>query len=943
MEDKLGTIFDVPFEVTLNTDSVAYDINVMGVNAPKNLANNGIVRDGGLTEVYSSIKPLVTKNSVYHTSNGNKVYIDSTGHKSVYINDVKQFELDTNISFREELKIKGYGDCSISATGTFLCLRFTGTQFILDELNDAGTVINTKSANYSAAPVSLPAFCIVIDNTTHSFANSLYVVFCKLGATPGTNAINSIDFTTSTVTQIIGSGTALSLISAYKVGSGYVVSFDTTPPLPRGALFTGAPAPPNKMGITNAVAPLFACYYNDTTMVGAFTNVTFGGIQLDGQLSKNWYTKNLYIIGDMHTNPSTTIFCVGTITYAAGHIVATSCSVFTGVSGQCSHSQFGAVYQMYQGAATTSTFLGGTIIDLSLPWAVNTASTERDGAGGGVNYNVMFSPDCAFILAINTTTFLSVKNTGGSNALLTLSNTKTSQGNALCSLGDIYNMSQIFFYQISNNESGKILFRNSDGNYSYIRYGNDIDFSYSEIDKGVVSISCSSMINIIDTNKKTLVTNCSTFITSTVAPMVVSSTVGTDVVNFFAENEYSQCVDLGSYTAVPIGNLGTDSTTGQAITKLFSTYLRDSISDIYVYVNGRGRDTISNAFGTINPIASFFSYTISGAKYTGGGDFTYIPSPYEPIPITSGYDFRNGMALLNNGSAVGAVGLTNYDGINFLLQKYDASFRLFGQLYAFDGEYIYNLPLSAGSSGTVGTPILVSIANGLRYLCVTPQAAIFISDFDNSIFTFNGGRDVQRLMNLSQKAQIIEGAYCVANEELVMKTTNSLIYSRTGIISEMPEPYTPYTSYSLQESRDAVWAVHATDGSSTAFFYKAVSGGVIVPLSLQTSYYGYGSNRMKRIRRIAIRMQFKSFVTSQIILKWNWVTEDSSGTTANAVVTPIGDANGYAVFDYIPSPAYVLGGSLSIISADATQKIVLLSITAYIHADADAQTLNHAL
>jgi len=80
-----------------------------------------------------------------------------------------------------------------------------------------------------------------------------------------------------------------------------------------------------------------------------------------------------------------------------------------------------------------------------------------------------------------------------------------------------------------------------------------------------------------------------------------------------------------------------------------------------------------------------------------------------------------------------------------------------------------------------------------------------------------------------------------------------------------------------------------------------------------------------------------------VTLAWNWITVDANGTSPNVTITPTTDANGYAMIDYIPAPAYVLGGSLSLSVTDNTQKIVLLSMTAYIEPSADAQTLNHAV
>jgi hypothetical protein len=541
-----------------------------------------------------------------------------------------------------------------------------------------------------------------------------------------------------------------------------------------------------------------------------------------------------------------------------------------------------------------------------------------------LNISPVYVPDCSSNQLIGTNIYLSIKNVNGLNALICLSSNISDQGNPLCAFGDMYNKSQVFTYSQSATV-GKVMFRNSDGNYTVIRYGNDINYSYSEIANGTVIISVGSSYNIIDSNSVEILQNSSSFITSTLTPFVLAPTNYT--YNTFSYNKYSQCVDIGSYLNCQVNNLFF-STTPASFSYSFNTG---------VFVNGFGIYFLQGAAN------NGYLYTFVNNPAVNALNFTYVPSPYEPIPITAGYDFRNGMALLNNGSAVGSIGLANYDGTaGFLLQQYQASFRLYGQLYAFDGEYIYNIPLSAGSSGAAGTPVQIAIANGLKFLCQTPMTAVFLSDYDNTLFIFSGGRDVEKLICLNQKPAIASAAYCVNNEELVIQTQSSLLYLRSGIISEMPAPYTPYTNYVLRQSNKAVWAVNTVTGSLTAYFYNNVNGSTLIPINLQTAYYGYGSNRMKVINRIVVRILYKGLAGTPLTITWNWITDISNGTST-ATVTPVTDANGYGIFDYVPNPNYVMAGSLGIASADATQKKVLLSITAFIQPSADAQTLNHAL
>jgi hypothetical protein len=959
---ELDTIYDVPFEVTLNTDTVSYDVNAMEKDKPKNLLNNGIVRDGGLTEVYQQQPTLTNPSSVYHTSNGHTVHIDSVNHKTVYIDNVKQFDLLSDISFYEKFKIKGYGDVVISSTGTFLALKYTGAQFIFDEIDDTGTIINTKSCTFASNNKVIYSQVVFVDAPGPTFANTLYIAYSENRYFGSTSQIFSIDFATSTSTMIysgikIGSISCnvFSLIQAYKVGSGYIISADVSGPSDRPAYYSGSPTrfngdyPPSPIFVSNAKACQFVVVFNNTSITTAFT---LSG--KSGCLQVYWPSNILYLVGEdfAGAGPYNSIWSVG---WAAGLIVISPIfSTLTVGKSLCTSTQFGTFSQAYSADPSlvgSNTF--GEFAQIDIP--ASSVGFGYPGPGGFSNVNIGFAPDSAHNILINTNVYLSIKNSSGSNAIIAISQAQANQGNSLCAVGDMFNMARCFTYTI-NSTSGKILFRTADGNYSYIRYGNDISYSYIEIDSGVVSISSISSHNIIDVNKKVFANNCNSFITSTFAPqnaVVGLSPTCTSVqscsLSIFESNEYSQCFDLGEWLNVSVGYALTYAPNGNRFyssNTIVSSYNYNNNSTghdmdlIDIYINGRGK-----CIKGINSGSNLYYTTVleNGSLLPTSPQYTYVPSPYQLIPVNSGYDYREGVALLNNGSGIGVQGLANYDGTaGFLLQKYTASFRLFGQLYAFDGEYIYNLPLSAGSSGTVGTPVVVTVANGLRFLCATPQAAVFVSDYDNAVFTFNGGRDVERLLPMNLKGQILSAAYCTANEEIVFQTPTTLIFSRSGIMSELPAPYSPASNYVLQETPQAVWAVNLVTGSSTAYFYKAVAGGVIIPLKLQTSYYGFGSNRMKRVRRIVIRMLFASGTSSQVNIQWNWITDVANGTSATATITPATDANGYAIIDYIPTPAYVLGGSLTIFSTDATQKKVLLSITAMHHPDADAQTLNHA-
>jgi hypothetical protein len=70
-------------------------------------------------------------------------------------------------------------------------------------------------------------------------------------------------------------------------------------------------------------------------------------------------------------------------------------------------------------------------------------------------------------------------------------------------------------------------------------------------------------------------------------------------------------------------------------------------------------------------------------------------------------------------------------------------------------------------------------------------------------------------------------------------------------------------------------------------------------------------------------------------LNWNWQTQDQQGTTV-ATVAPACNTDGYARFEWNPSPASVTAGQFRMTSTDAAQKKVLLELIIYYKPESDA-------
>jgi len=957
MEDMIGTVIDVPFETTLNTDTILNDIVTIGVGS-KNLVNNGIIRDGGLTEVYQKTNTTSnTSNSLtYYTSSGKRFYVDDDA-KQAYIDD-KKIQWDfTNAWFSKGVNLGYFDDAVLSTTGTIICLLRKRYSALMYEYDYNGNLLNSSSYTLPLLKYNETApSCITRYFTGNTFSNSIYITEVCYSSGIG-----------------IGFHINLSTMTTYNLGIGVGTSggdsrlysyFDSTSTKSLFLLLNTA-----LLGSPGVV------YYN-TSIGGATSGMIVGGAGVNGTEyivpSANGY---IFLQKNYNGAPfkvQTTNAAWGTFTEILPAGITSPVPRTTGGGSIISNiNQFGGVAH-YRGTGITDALVCTSIFTATAP-------EKLVNIGSSV---FMFTPDTssyASYMPLDSVKRITCSNISGNPAYYSLCG-------AGCNMITEYGAIDPWHVPFSKNISGnnfRFMYRDSIGNIRTVNIG-DISFVnpiISEIDMDVLYLPISDNYNIFESKNNEFYVNYGAYSTSHVFnPKTITGT-GSISANLFASNKFSSMIDQGK--------LWTGLST--SIGSTFYSLMKDT-NKFFYYEDNVGYNAIS--------LDQYFYFQISSAI----PPINYVQSYFNPIPTGYNYDYRNGLVLLDDGCAPGKPGMASYVNTNFLTQIYKSSFRLFGQLYAYDGTYIYNLPLSAGSDGTVGTPVIVAYANGLTFLCQTPKMAIFLSEFDNSLYVFNGGKDVDRLLNLNLKPTVREAAYCVASDELAIKCcenstlgdTDGILMMRNGMISEYlikdliesigPTTYygdipgdvyikvdtinynTPIigtgetitinsgitytisgtwdsTSHHLQAAANETWIVNNFTGQSIALFYKQATGSVIVPLKLQTAYYGMGSNRRMRCNRIVYRVKFFDKIPIRINFTWDYITSgDNTNVTGtdSASIIPVTDDQGCAIIDWIPPVAAVIGGSIGVSVDDQEQKFMILSITIYTAIEADCQTVNHA-
>lgn len=376
------------------------------------------------------------------------------------------------------------------------------------------------------------------------------------------------------------------------------------------------------------------------------------------------------------------------------------------------------------------------------------------------------------------------------------------------------------------------------------------------------------------------------------------------------------------------------------------------------------------AYGGVSGIVDVFyedEYKISVGQSNGTIinpallDTLYVEDNRIPAPLGSGIS-----DLLFSLVDKIAVRERNYDGYqlaNEITGTYEA-FELYGSIYLFDGVDISQLTLAAGVVSSVD---FVAHAIGLVYLASAPTLAYFLSSFDNSLFSFDGGRAVQKMGRFNRKAAISEAAYNVRENTLVLVTADSLIWIRDGIVTENDLPFTgDFTvfitengTFFLQDGAvvqylyeqidvldetidggtfDSGVFTDTIDGGafSDTDFNEVIDGGTfdqegaVCPFSWESAFIGQADNNLQVISRYAIRFYSPTRDEAEVTVTYTAFNQETRWTETKTFT--IGDAtnpwddDGNAYISFRPTKGRALAQSIGVAFAE---KLVLYEVYAY--------------
>jgi len=250
------------------------------------------------------------------------------------------------------------------------------------------------------------------------------------------------------------------------------------------------------------------------------------------------------------------------------------------------------------------------------------------------------------------------------------------------------------------------------------------------------------------------------------------------------------------------------------------------------------------------------------------------------------------------------------------------SWTLYGQTYIYDNHIISAVYLD--STGVISSIENLCYAENLIYLGSNNIKAYFLRDYDSSIYSFNGGRDLVLEKAWSSKPLPTKVVYDSYSNNLVWlaknNDNNSLLYIyRNGIICEIPVNH-PIDTIDVYDN-----GLIFTQGRQRFTFplFNPVldlesqyieSTDTIYPFELTTRLSGVSPSVLLDFKRIDIRFYSKGKLPLQITVD-SIVAEGNTqySTTMIYTIKPNNyDTLGYFHIKYIPQHKTGIGVSLSI-------------------------------
>lgn len=233
-------------------------------------------------------------------------------------------------------------------------------------------------------------------------------------------------------------------------------------------------------------------------------------------------------------------------------------------------------------------------------------------------------------------------------------------------------------------------------------------------------------------------------------------------------------------------------------------------------------------------------------------------------------------------------------------------FVLYGQIYGVLDNKIVSLTVSDGVFSN--SSIIVDI-KGLQYVGSTPYQAFFYSKFNRSVYVFTGDRQLSLLFNATSLTDIYSFKYNPANNALFWNTNLGLIIIENNEACLIPGLVIE-DIYFLDDRFDVVNETEIKEYSK-----NAIEGFEVLPLELETSFYGASETTLSIIDTWYIRFVSESHESGTITLSvktWTDTGSESEEVEVNVDAADWDDVTDSYYLRFQPSLQRGVGVSLAI-------------------------------
>ena len=974
-----GTEQPLPLSAPLNTTSVSQDIYDISTGGPA-IANNGIQRDGGITELFQESNTLPSTFTTYVTSNGCVVGIDSaTGNVStlsqtlnysppLYPSDAL-LPLDTLFPSGSTGAYVGFGSIGGSGTRSYFKRQQIPAQY-LDVVVASGTAVARQT--YTLLGLRYVGTDLIAIDEFDYITNTIYNT--KTAAAAGMDAGSCARFARANTLTYANCVTNGGFIYSKIVTGVYYIQYNNSGGVVNTSKAVNAGQLADISCYWHAGRLVFTCTSGVTS--GCYYNTTVSNYAGWSTLTSASYTASGVMLGDYGpyvlatTNTAMSLGCstmdarepafwvnisaAGAIAAATGwqNGAYTPPAVGSATGGLYSGAASAATFRLESGVVTpygcSGVYSSGGAAPATSPYGcfhlsvkqANTTDTLKPAAypqldvAAGMFVLRSYANNIALI-AMNSTSFGDAQDcgnlvndfAGGSFGFDIM------QGNPALGINRNY-----FFHPFSwrgpTSLTGICVYKLNNG--TFVSTYTTAAPVFQEIASGVVTINSASAKAIIDCSYQRILYSYSAY-TPSFFMQNSGLTEVTSVMYLKIFNKYSSCIDPGQTYAnySYIAPMATDVSSGKCTPIGWSAWNGQTtayLGDYYVCTLGSA--------ATIAVTGAHNGGYVFNANVPAGGDATYSGV---------GIQMLNAVAVQTY-NYLGYYLFPSGGGSNLLPWRMAATFLIHGAIYACDGEYIYLVPLTYGTTGVVqGAAVKLVYAIGMSYLCASPEKAYFLSGFDNSVYSFDGGQTLRKLFQFNLKPTVTGGVFSVRDNCLYLATSTTVLSVREETqrydaqqsinpeplaITENPLPnFWTSTSFLKSTSKGMYFICGLTYGT-----WQYTQGtGNLMPLNWQSSYVSPGEWLTMRVGRFCGQIWCSGDIPGTIELSCNYILPDgTTGVDTDMQNMALLSAQGYYRFSWNPPHSNVMAASFGIRHVTLEQKIVLMEAIVYYSPDAEA-------